>query len=215
MKWHAKQWSDLTRDELHAMVRLRIDVFVVEQDCPYSDLDGKDLRAWHVWAEDEKESKGGGSGVCTGPGPRRELRQTASRRVATRRDCRGSGLGKALMEKSIAVCEEVWPGHDIRISAQCYLEAWYEGLGFKPVGEPYLEDGIPHLQMVRSGGARDLVAGGLGRHMVLVVLNRCFHERDKQRMRIQHSRGVFWMELRRHEVGVRWDLTISTVSCQG
>ena len=57
MKWHAKQWSDLTRDELHAMVRLRIDVFVVEQDCPYSDLDGKDLRAWHVWAEDEKEQE--------------------------------------------------------------------------------------------------------------------------------------------------------------
>ena len=48
MKWHAKQWSDLTRDELHAMVRLRIDVFVDEQNCPYSDLDGKDLRAWHV-----------------------------------------------------------------------------------------------------------------------------------------------------------------------
>ena len=154
MKWHAKQWSDLTRDELHAMVRLRIDVFVVEQDCPYSDLDGKDLRAWHVWAEDEKESKGAAAVACArvlGPGV--SYAEPSIGRVATRRDSRGSGLGKALMENSIAVCEEVWPGHDIRISAQCYLEAWYEGLGFKPVGEPYLEDGIPHLQMVRSGVA--------------------------------------------------------------
>ncbi|MEC7477022.1 MAG: hypothetical protein VYD65_03250 [Bacteroidota bacterium] len=58
MEWKSKPWEALTRDEWHAMVRLRVDVFVVEQDCPYPDLDGKDLRAWHVWAEEEPVAKG-------------------------------------------------------------------------------------------------------------------------------------------------------------
>ena len=152
MKWYAKQWSDLTRDELHAMARLRIDVFVVEQDCPYSDLDGKDLRAWHVWAEDEKESKGAAAVACArvlGPGV--SYAEPSIGRVATRRDQRGRGLGKELMERSIAVCQQTWPGQAIRISAQCYLEEWYAQLGFEPVGESYLEDDIPHIQMLRSG----------------------------------------------------------------
>ena len=58
MEWKSKPWEALTRDEWHGMVRLRIDVFVVEQDCPYPDLDGKDLRAWHVWGEEESVNKG-------------------------------------------------------------------------------------------------------------------------------------------------------------
>ena len=149
--WKAKPWKDITRDEWHGLVRLRVDVFVVEQDCPYSDLDGKDLRAWHVWKEDEDLAKGGAMLACArvlGPGV--SYAEPSIGRVATRRDRRSEGLGKELMERSIEVCERTWPGQDIRISAQCYLEGWYGELGFAPVGEPYLEDGIPHIQMLRS-----------------------------------------------------------------
>lgn len=152
--WKAKPWTELTRDELHGLVRLRVDVFVVEQDCPYSDLDGKDLRAWHVWKEGEGVAKGSAMLACArvlGPGV--SYAEPSIGRVATRRDRRSEGLGKELMERSIEVCERTWPGHDIRISAQCYLESWYGDLGFVSVGEAYLEDGIPHIQMLRSARA--------------------------------------------------------------
>ena len=88
---------------------------------------------------------------CSGPGV--SYAEPSIGRVATRRDRRSEGLGKELMERSIEVCERTWPGQDIRISAQCYLEAWYGDLGFASVGEPYLEDGIPHIQMLRSARA--------------------------------------------------------------
>ena len=114
-------------------------------------LDGKDLRAWHVWKEGEDVAKGTAMLACArvlGPGV--SYAEPSIGRVATRRDRRSEGLGKELMQRSIEVCERTWPGQDIRISAQCYLEAWYGELGFAPVGEPYLEDGIPHIQMLRS-----------------------------------------------------------------
>lgn len=151
--WHAKPWAELVRDEWHGIVRLRVDVFVVEQDCPYSDLDGKDLRAWHVWAEEDSLAKGASAlAYARVLAPGVSYAEPSIGRVATRRDRRSEGLGKELMNQSIAVCERVWPGQGIRISAQCYLEAWYVDLGFVSVGEPYLEDGIPHIQMLRSAG---------------------------------------------------------------
>ena len=152
--WKAKPWKELTRDEWYGLVRLRVDVFVVEQDCPYSDLDGKDLRAWHVWKEGEDVAKGAAMLACArvlGPGV--SYAEPSIGRVATRRDRRSEGLGKELMKRSIEVCERAWPGQDIRISAQCYLEAWYGELGFASFGKPYLEDGIPHIQMLRSARA--------------------------------------------------------------
>ena len=154
MEWKSKPWESLTRDDWHAIVRLRVDVFVVEQDCPYPDLDGKDLRAWHVWVEDAAGVKGASAlayARILAPGV--SYAEPSIGRVATRRDRRGQGIGKDLMLQSIQVAEGVWPGHDIRISAQCYLEQWYNDLGFASVGEPYLEDDIPHIQMLRSGVA--------------------------------------------------------------
>ena len=92
MEWKSKPWEALTRDEWHAMVRLRVDVFVVEQDCPYPDLDGKDLRAWHVWAEEEPVAKGAAAVACArilAPGV--SYAEPSIGRVATRRDQRGKG----------------------------------------------------------------------------------------------------------------------------
>lgn len=154
MEWKSKPWEALTGDEWHAMVRLRVDVFVVEQDCPYPDLDGKDLRAWHVWGEKEPVAKGSAAVAYArilAPGV--SYAEPSIGRVATRRDQRGKGIGKELMRRSIEVAEQTWPGQDIRISAQCYLEGWYEELGFVAVGSPYLEDDIPHIQMVKSSVA--------------------------------------------------------------
>ena len=154
LTWRECAWNDLTRDELHGVVRLRVDVFVLEQDCPYSDLDGKDQRAWHVWAEDQPLNKGGAAAAYArvlAPGV--SYAEPSIGRVATRRDRRGAGTGKELMLRSLKVAERLWPGQGVRISAQCYLEDWYGELGFTSVGEPYLEDGIPHIQMLRSAGA--------------------------------------------------------------
>ena len=154
MEWKSKPWEALTRDEWHGMVRLRIDVFVVEQDCSYPDLDGKDLRAWHVWGEEESVTKGAAAVACArilAPGV--SYAELSIGRVATRRDQRGKGIGKELMRRCIEVAEQTWPGGDSRISAQCYLEEWYGDLGFVAVGSPYLEDDIPHIQMIKSSVA--------------------------------------------------------------
>jgi len=154
MNWKTKPWTDVSRDEFHAVVRLRVNVFVVEQDCPYSDLDGKDLRGWHVWAEDQPLEKGGAvAAYARVLAPGVSYAEPSIGRVATRQDCRGQGVGRELMERCIDVWERVWPGNSVRISAQCYLEGWYEDLGFESVGETYLEDGIPHIQMLRSACA--------------------------------------------------------------
>ena len=151
MDWKVKPWKDVSRDEWHAVVRLRVDVFVLEQDCPYSDLDGKDLRALHVWLEDHDVSKGHAvAAYARVLAPGVSYREPSIGRVVTRYDRRGEGLGRELMRQCIDACQREWPGRDVRISAQCYLEQFYLELGFATVGEPYLEDGIPHVEMVLS-----------------------------------------------------------------
>lgn len=146
-------WSDLSRDELHAILRLRIDVFVVEQDCPYPDLDGKDLKSLHVYILKEGETADSGASaaayirICE---PGVSYKEPAIGRVVTAEDCRGKSLGKLIMQKGIEVCDEKWPDQGIRISAQKYLTKFYEELGFEVCSEPYLEDDIPHVQMFRK-----------------------------------------------------------------
>jgi ElaA protein len=146
-------WGDLTRDELHAIMRLRIDVFVVEQDCPYPELDGKDVQSIHVYAfkSDDAISAGDAAAatirICA---PEESYSEPSIGRVATRMDCRGVGLGIEIMNRAIAECDTQYPGLGIRISAQCYLEKFYTDLGFKSTGETYLEDDIPHIQMFRA-----------------------------------------------------------------
>jgi len=146
-------WSDLSRDELHAIIRLRIDVFVVEQDCPYPELDGKDLESIHVYAfKSDDDISSGDSAAATiricAPGV--NYSEPSIGRVATRTDCRGIGLGIEVMKRAIAECDKQYPGLGIRISAQCYLDKFYADLGFESTGETYLEDGIPHIQMFRA-----------------------------------------------------------------
>lgn len=151
-KFKVVEWMNLTRDELHAIIRLRINVFVLEQECAYEDLDTKDLKSIQVFAikKGDDISVGDSTSACLricAPGVC--CPEPSIGRVATRSDCRKRGLGIEIMKRAIDVCESTYPGQGIRISAQLYLENFYTDLGFIASGETYLEDRIPHIQMFR------------------------------------------------------------------
>ncbi|MFT4889066.1 MAG: ElaA protein [Pseudohongiellaceae bacterium] len=138
-----KAFSELTTIELYALLQLRSEVFVVEQNCVYQDVDGYDQIAQHLlmYLGDE---------LCAysrliPPGIKYESASLG--RVVTRGSARGGGHGKALMKSAIAHCKRLWPQASLTISAQAYLEKFYQDIGFKVESEPYMEDDIPHIQM--------------------------------------------------------------------
>ena len=146
LTYTCKHFDELTIDELYALMRLRQEVFVVEQNCPYLDADGKDKYGYHVMGKDES----GALQCCT-----RLLTEgityegySSIGRVVNSSAVRGSGQGKILMEYSIGKIKDLYQGLPIKIGAQSYLKTFYESLGFVDQGIDYLEDGIPHLIMV-------------------------------------------------------------------
>ena len=133
------RFDELTAAELYGLLRLRVDVFVVEQACPYPELDGRDTEPGtvHLWFADE-------AGVVLST--IRVLENGEDRaigRVATAGSARGRGLSAALVRRGIELCQ----GRTVDIGAQAYLEGWYERFGFSRSGPDYVEDGIPHLPM--------------------------------------------------------------------
>ncbi len=146
MTWVLKKFNELTVDDLYAILYLRSEVFVVEQNCVYHDPDGKDQRAWHLMGlEDGKlvaYARIFEAGV-TYPEP-------SIGRVVTAPSKRRSGLGRKLMETSIEHCEKLFGKTSISLGAQMYLKKFYESLGFIVSGKEYIEDGIPHVTMTRK-----------------------------------------------------------------
>lgn len=142
-----KSYPDLTLDELYELLQFRQEVFVVEQDCPYLDADGeKDKANWHLWLTDD-----GGRMIAYCrilPEGVSYAGYAAIGRVISRQDQRGTGAGRRVMEEAIRWIGENWPGIPVKISAQCYLDRFYQSLGFVPTGEEYPEDGIPHQAMI-------------------------------------------------------------------
>lgn len=136
----------LTPRQVHDVLQLRERVFIVEQRCAYLDADGLDPKCWHGLG-----TLPDGSLVATArlvpPGLAYE--EPAIGRVASSPDHRRAGFGRRLMQEAIRETRRLYPGQDIRIGAQRYLERFYGSLGFVPVGEPYDEDGIPHIHMLR------------------------------------------------------------------
>ena len=135
------RFAELTPFELYGLCRLRVDVFVVEQECPYPELDGRDTEPTtvHVWFEED------GAVLAT----IRVLDDGDTRaigRVATAASARGRGLAARLMEEGIALCGDL----PITLGAQAHLEGWYERFGFRRSGVAYVEDGIPHVPMRRE-----------------------------------------------------------------
>ena len=132
--------------ELYDYLQLRSEVFVVEQQCIYLDMDGKDQKALHVLGYSEEGILLG----CTrifGPGD--YLEDASIGRVAVRKTHRGEGLGKKIVEASMNAIQARFGSGQITLSAQTYLKAFYRDLGFVEIGDTYLEDGIPHILMQR------------------------------------------------------------------
>ncbi|MEN1729593.1 MAG: GNAT family N-acetyltransferase [Pseudomonadota bacterium] len=146
VRWHCSDFESLGVAGLYRLLRERVAVFVVEQTCPYQELDDLDAIALHLWAED---SQGQVLAIARLLPPGASYSEPSIGRVLTTAAGRGLGLGRALMEQALANCEQRYPGQGIRISAQQYLETFYRDLGFETIRGPYLEDDIPHLEMLR------------------------------------------------------------------
>ncbi|EJG02485.1 GNAT family N-acetyltransferase [Flavobacterium sp. F52] len=141
-----KSFDELTNHELYDMLRLRSDVFVVEQNCPYLDLDNKDQKGFHLLYYVDNELAGVTRLLPKGI----SYDEVSIGRVVIAKSHRGLGLGVKLMEASIEGCEEKFGKGPIRISAQYHLSNFYQSLGFVEQGEVYDEDGIPHIGMLRA-----------------------------------------------------------------
>lgn len=145
VKYICLSFSEFSLTQLYDIMVLRQEVFVVEQNCPYLDADGKDYESYHVLGYRDEKLVTYTRLVPKGLSYEKYM---AIGRVVNSKSVRGEGLGTELMEKSIEYCREIWGDEPIKISAQCYLLKWYEKLGFKPVGAEYLEDDIPHHAMI-------------------------------------------------------------------
>jgi ElaA protein len=145
MTWILKRFEELLPAELYAILRLRSEVFVVEQNCVFLDMDNKDAACYHLMAWNE-----GSLDAYTRLVPPGIIYNIASiGRVVTSPAARGTGLGRLLMEKSIDETVRLFGNAPIKIGAQVYLEKFYTSLGFKVAGNIYLEDGIEHIEMIR------------------------------------------------------------------
>lgn len=146
MEIRVKPYNELTIDELYDVMALRSNVFVVEQNCVYQDLDYKDQKAIHVlgYVNDKL------SGYTRVFGPGDYFEHASIGRVIVSQSERGKHLGHTLMQASISVLKERFPITQIEISAQSYLEGFYKTHGFEASGSEYLEDGIPHKKMIKK-----------------------------------------------------------------
>ena len=146
INWIIKKFEALSSHELYAIMQLRNEVFVVEQDCVYQDADNKDINSYHLMGM--KDGKLVAYTRIIPPGI--AYAEPSIGRVVTSPSIRKTGLGKELMEVSIAKTNLLFGNLPIKIGAQLYLQKFYSSLGFHTTSDTYLEDNIPHIEMVRS-----------------------------------------------------------------
>lgn len=151
LQFHWSRLDALSGLEVHEILQARVAVFVVEQNCPYQEVDDMDLNAWHLCARLNGELAAYARVVDPGV----KYPQPSIGRVMTLARFRGRQLGRALMAKAIGFAERQYPGAGIQIGAQLYLRRFYESLGFAAAGPVYEEDGIPHLDMLRQARSAD------------------------------------------------------------
>ena len=151
--WQWSRFADLAPHALYSALRARSEVFVVEQGCAFLELDNADQDAWHLlgWVE-----RGGAKTLAAylrllRPGSK--FAEPSIGRVLTTAEFRRTGAGRALMREGVRKSAEVYAGQGIRIGAQRYLENFYGAFGFRASSEPYIEDGIPHIEMLRPADA--------------------------------------------------------------
>ncbi|WP_119286693.1 GNAT family N-acetyltransferase [Azohydromonas sediminis] len=148
MRWSWSRFADLGVDGLYDALQLRCCVFILEQG-PYLDPDGLDRVAWHLLGRD---ASGTLQAVLRVVDPGAKYAEPSIGRVAVAPEVRGTGLGRALVAEGVAGCGRLWPGRAIRISAQAHLQRFYASFGFETVSDTYLEDDIPHVEMLRKEG---------------------------------------------------------------
>lgn len=145
--WQLKNFEELSNTELYNILKLRMEVFVVEQNCPYQDADGKDLRSLHLMGRDEKNNLIAYSRIVPAGISFNEI---SIGRVVSSPEFRGTGAGKVLMQKAIEAIYQTNGNVPVRIGAQLYLKKFYESFGFTKISEEYLEDNIPHIEMIKN-----------------------------------------------------------------
>ncbi len=147
IEWEIKPFKALSIDELYDLLKLRTDVFVVEQNCPYPEVDNKDRHSdtLHLIGRDQE---GDISAYLRIIPPGLSYPQASIGRVVVEKSKRGKGICGQMVKKAIAQIAVTWPGKEIKIGAQQYLQQFYESHGFQVASDMYIEDGIPHLDMV-------------------------------------------------------------------
>ena len=142
-----KTFDELTLDEFYEITALRIDVFVVEQNCPYHELDGKDQKAHHLFIKDPESGQIIAYTRIFKPGS--YFNEAAFGRVVVHPSHRNKSIGSVLINEVIEFISKNLDSTTIKISAQTHLKKWYESFGFEQISEPYLDDGIPHIDMLK------------------------------------------------------------------
>ena len=153
LHWHCAPFADLALTDLYAALQLRSLVFVVEQTCPFLDIDGSDDRAWHLLGWHSRVDRPLLAAYARLFTPGVKYPEASIGRVVTHPDARRSGAGRALMTEAIAQLGTLAPRAPVRIGAQKYLEQFYAEFGFARAGDDYVEDGIIHLEMLRVATA--------------------------------------------------------------
>lgn len=142
--WKIKEFEELSNFELYQILQLRINVFMLEQECLYPECDNKDLKGKHLMGYLNNQLVAYARLLPPGV----SYSDASIGRVVVHPQCRHLKLGNALMSKALAQVREDFPNEDIRISAQAHLQGFYERVGFERVSEEYLEDNIPHVEML-------------------------------------------------------------------
>lgn len=148
MHWHFARFDELSPRDIHDLFQARVGVFVLEQKCPFQDVDGADPACWHLLGRD---ADGVVLAYCRLVPPGVKYAEPSIGRVLTTAAARGTGAGRELMARALEHAHKLWPGKALRIGAQQYLERFYGDFGFARSSEPYDEDGIMHIEMVRNG----------------------------------------------------------------
>ena len=151
LRWQFVRFDDMPIRDWYVVSTARVDVFVMEQNCPFQDNDGADFMSWHLLGWEQSNGTPALAAYCRLVDPGVKFVEPSIGRVVTPRAFRSKGYGRVLMAEALQRHESHYPGQPNRIGAQQRLERFYEDFGFRTVSAMYLEDGIPHVEMLRTG----------------------------------------------------------------
>lgn len=144
MNWKLKSFNELSTHELYGILQVRTQVFVVEQECPYLEVDGKDLHAYHLYKEENGKVVAYARLLPAGV----SYKEASIGRVLVKDDYRGKGLASELVKRGLDFIHDELGERTVKIQAQEYLREFYGSFGFRAITETYLDDGIPHVDMI-------------------------------------------------------------------